>query len=154
MRNIMKSINTEITINASAESIWKVLMDFENYPTWNPFVTRIEGEPIVGEKLSTTISPKGKKPMGFTPTVLVNDQNKEFRWVGQLLMSGIFDGEHYFQLEVINENTTRFVHGENFSGLLARALFGILEESTTKGFNDMNEAIKTRAEQKEQSQIA
>ena len=47
MRNIMKSINTEITINASTEIVWKVLMDFENYSNWNPFVTRIEGEPEV-----------------------------------------------------------------------------------------------------------
>ena len=146
MRNIMKSINTEITINASTEIVWKVLMDFENYSNWNPFVTRIEGEPVVGQKLSTTISPKGKKAMDFTPTVLANNENEEFRWVGQLLMSGIFDGEHYFQLEAIDKNTTRFIHGEIFRGILARALFGILEESTITGFNDMNEAIKAKAE--------
>ncbi len=143
----MKSIFTEITINASTEIVWKVLMDFESYPSWNPFVTRIEGDPVVEQKLSITVSPKGKKPMDFSPTVLVNEKEIEFRWVGQLLMNGIFDGEHYFQLEVIDENTTRFVHGENFSGLLARLIFGILEESTTKGFTAMNEAIKARAEQ-------
>jgi len=152
MRNIMKSINTEININAPVEIIWDVLMDFSSYRDWNPFITRIEGTPVVGNKLSTTISPKGKKPMDFTPTVLVNSQNEEFRWAGHLLMKGIFDGEHYFKLESIDENTTRFIHGENFSGLFVGPLFGMLEESTIKGFEDMNKALKVQAEKQTQLQ--
>lgn len=154
MRNIMKSINTEITINATTETVWNILMDFENYKNWNPFVTRIEGNPVVGQKISTTISPEGKKAMDFTPTILVNNSNQEFRWVGNLFINGIFDGEHIFKLEAIDENTTRFIHVENFSGILASTLFRILEESTVKGFQDMNEAIKAKAEQEVQSQVA
>lgn len=154
MRNIVKSISTQININAPTKIIWTILIGFSSYKDWNPFVTRIEGTPVVGNKLSTTISPEGKKPMDFSPTVLVNNQNQEFRWVGHLLMKGVFDGEHYFKLESIDENTTRFIHGENFSGLLVGPLFGVVKDSTTKGFEDMNKALKVRAEKQSQLKSA
>ena len=42
----MKKISTQIQIDATAEKVWLVLMTFENYPDWNPFVRKIEGQEI------------------------------------------------------------------------------------------------------------
>ena len=36
----MKEIKTEI-IDTKPEKVWEVLTDFENYPTWNPFIQNI-----------------------------------------------------------------------------------------------------------------
>lgn len=36
--------STCIDINAPAETIWRALMDFENYPSWNPFVIQAVSE--------------------------------------------------------------------------------------------------------------
>ena len=33
----MKTIETKINIKASAEQVWKVLMDFNAYPEWTRF---------------------------------------------------------------------------------------------------------------------
>jgi len=44
----MKEIKTEIIINTKPEKVWEVLTDFENYPTWNPFIQNIFGEQKVG----------------------------------------------------------------------------------------------------------
>ena len=91
----MKTIATEITINASAEKVWNVLMNHDGYGEWNPFITEVTGEPVVGQTIAATICLPGKKPMKFTPTVLKNDEAMEFRWLGSTFVKGLFDGEHY-----------------------------------------------------------
>jgi len=42
----MKKIETEIIINTTPERVWEILIDFENYPNWNPFIRAIVGDLI------------------------------------------------------------------------------------------------------------
>lgn len=141
----MKELTTEIRIQASAETIWKLLMDFEAYPSWNPFITSLSGKATVGHTLQATIQPPKGKPMNFTPKVLVAKEHQAFHWLGKLLMKGLFDGEHYFELKSLSETETLFIHGEKFSGVLIPLLGGVLAQ-TEKGFQMMNEALKAKAE--------
>ena len=39
----MKELKTTIEINASPAKVWEVLLDFEKYPDWNPFIKNIRG---------------------------------------------------------------------------------------------------------------
>lgn len=142
----MRNIKTEIVINASTETVWNVLMHHESYPEWNPFIKKISGDPIVGENLSVTVQSNGNSPMNFTPLVLVNNTQKEFRWVGKLWVTGIFDGEHYFILEQTGPNQTKFTQGENFTGILSGIFMKMIKKDTEGGFKAMNEALKSRAE--------
>jgi len=87
-------LKTSITIEASPQQVWQQLMDFESYTEWNPFITEIEGIAAKGKQLS--INAGGMK---FKPTVLVHEENREFKWLGNLLFKGLFDGEHRFLLE-------------------------------------------------------
>ncbi|WP_299705874.1 SRPBCC domain-containing protein [uncultured Pontibacter sp.] len=141
----MQHIETEILINAQPEKVWAVLTDFEKHPTWNPFIKSIEGEKSVGKQLKVFIQPPNGGGMTFKPVVLTYDVNKEFRWKGKLGISGIFDGEHYFQLIDMGENTTKFIHGEKFSGILVSLMGGALNK-TKEGFQLMNEALKRECE--------
>lgn len=136
----MKIIRTEITINASKETVWQVLMNFENYDNWNSFITSIKGEPIVSQVIEATIM-NGDKPIKFTPEVLVTDENKEFRWKSKMFVKGLFDGEHYFKLEEV-EGKTKFTHGEIFTGLLSGMIYKMIGDNTKKGFKAMNEGLK------------
>lgn len=143
---VNRSIKTEITIDSSTEKIWTVLMDHENYPSWNPFIRKISGSQKPGEKLAATIGSEGNKPMDFAPLVLVNDKEKEFRWVGKVGISRIMDGEHYFLLEPQGAGQTRFIQGEDFTGLLSGIFMLMIREDTEGGFNAMNVALKGRVE--------
>lgn len=141
-----KELLTEIEINASPAKVWRVLTDFAQFPDWNPFVRKISGKPLAGEKLEIFIQPAGGRGMTFKPTVLKAEKEKELRWLGRLFVAGLFDGEHFFIIEPINESKVKFIHGENFSGLLV-GLFGkSLDTDTLRGFREMNEALKKRAE--------
>ncbi len=141
----MKIVSTSILISAPPERVWDVLTDFPRHPEWNPFIRSISGPLVPGEKLRVHIKPPGGKGMTFNPTVLAAQSARELRWKGKLLLPGIFDGEHFFRLEPSGDGT-RFVHGEKFSGLLVAVMGASSFEQIERGFRDMNEAIKERAE--------
>jgi hypothetical protein len=140
-----RHIETSIEFNASPVRVWAVLTDFAQMPAWNPFITSIAGEVSEGARLSVRIVPPGKSGMSFRPTVLAVRPARELRWLGHLLVSGVFDGEHYFLLEPHAGERTRFTQGEKFSGLLVGLLGGALAV-TEAGFKAMNAALKQRAE--------
>lgn len=143
----MKYIYTEIEINAPASKVWEILTDFDKYPDWNPFLISLYGKPEPGKTFSVSIKPDGKKPMTFKPVCLKFERNSEFRWQGNLFFKGLFDGEHIFEMIEIEPNRTRFIHRENFSGILVSILWKQLDTNTRRGFEKMNEKLKERAEQ-------
>ncbi len=141
----MKNIRTELIIDAPIAIVWNILMNFDNYPNWNPFI-HITGNAEVGHHLENTIFLEGQKPQTFKPKVLEIQQNKTLRWEGNLLIKGLFDGMHYFQLDAINQNQTRLVHGEEFKGILVGLILKMIGTSTEEGFNKMNNALKEQCE--------
>jgi hypothetical protein len=140
-----RQIETAIDINAPAAKVWAVLTDFPKMPLWNPFITAIAGKPAAGERLSITIRPPGKSGITLHPTLLAVQPERELRWLGRFIVSGIFDGEHYFLLDSLGDNRTRLTHGESFSGVLVGFLNATLDATET-GFNAMNAALKRQAE--------
>ena len=142
----MKELHSQIDINASAERVWHLLTDFASYPQWNPFIRRISGEPTTGERLQARIEPPGGQGMTFKPKVLTAEPNRELRWLGHLLVPGLFDGEHSFTIQPLEENRCRFVQREAFKGLLVPLFARSLETNTQRGFEEMNQALKERAE--------
>ena len=135
------SLDTRIIIKATPAQVWEVLTDFAKYPEWNPFVQSLQGEVQVGNTIETQLP-----GMKFTPTVMVFDANKEFRWKGKLFFRGLFDGEHFFQLKDNGDGTTTFIHGENFDGILVGLLKNKLLGETKTGFEEMNAALRERVE--------
>ena len=141
----MTELRREIEIDAPPERVWHVLTDFGSYPQWNPFITSIEGEPREGAKLVVRIAPPGGRAMTFRPIVRAARPNRELRWLGRVLLPGIFDGEHALTIEPLGEGRTRFVQSERFTGLLVPVTSGVLDK-TARGFEQMNQALKERAE--------
>ena len=143
---LLARLLTDVTVEASADRVWSVLTRFEDYPDWNPFLQSIRGEARPGARLSVRIRFREDQGMAIRTRVLRVVPRRELRWTGHLLLPGIFDGEHVFSIAPLSAGRVRFSQREAFSGLLVpvlgRALFGI----TRRGFEDMNAALKSRAE--------
>lgn len=137
-----KEIKTSIMIQAPVSKVWEILTDFEAYPSWNPFIKSLSGEVKAGNKIKVALP-----GMNFRPTVLAFEENKELRWIGNLLFKGIFDGEHRFLLSENPDGSTTFEHAEKFSGILVGPFSKKLDRETKPGFESMNESLKMRAEQ-------
>ena len=141
----VRELRSQIEIEATPERVWEVLADFAAYPDWNPFIRSIEGEPARGSRLKVRIEAPGGRGMTFKPTVLEAAPGREFRWLGRVLAPRVFDGEHSFRIEPVDDSRVRFVQAERFRGALV-PLFGRTLERTQHGFSAMNEALKRRAE--------
>ena len=140
-------IKTEILIQATASKIWTILTDFENYPNWNPFIQSITGEVKKGKKIKVRIRQSESNEMAFNPKILNYEVNKQIVWLGHLLFSGVFDGEHKFELIDNGNGTTTFKQSEKFKGILVPFLKKQLEHNTKNGFEEMNKKLKDLAEQ-------
>jgi hypothetical protein len=142
-----KELYSEIDIEANPEKVWRVLSDLASFPDWNPFMRSIKGELVVGKKLVVRLQPTGARGMTFKPTILTADRNHEIRWIGHLLIPGLFDGEHILEIVPLDGGkSVRFVQREKFGGLLLPFLSGMLTKDTSRGFVEMNKALKERAE--------
>ena len=142
----MKELHSEIQIDAPAERVWELLTDFDAYPQWKPFIRKISGQPAAGERLEVRLEPPGGRGMTFKPKVLNVDPNRKLQWLGHLLVPGLFDGEHSFTIQPLEENRVRFVQREAFKGLLVPLFARSLKTNTHRGFEEMNRALKARAE--------
>jgi hypothetical protein len=142
-----KELKTEVIINASPSTIWNILIEFDLYPEWNPFIKSIKGLPIEGSKVSARLEPPDYRGMTISPTILEVTDEKALRWLGHLFFPGLFDGEHIFELIDNNNGTTTFIQREKFRGILVSLFNKMLDNNTYRGFVLMNEQLKTKAEQ-------
>jgi hypothetical protein len=142
----MKELHSQIDINASAESVWQLLTDFASYPQWNPFIRQVSGEPTIGERLEVRLEPPESRGITLRPKVLSAEPNHQLRWLGHLFVPGLFDGEHSLVIQPLGEDRVRFVQGESFRGLLVPLFASSLDNGTLRGFEEMNRALKERAE--------
>jgi hypothetical protein len=102
--------------------------------------------PVAGTRLEFEGVLSPNRTITLRPTVLVADADQELRWLGRLLLPGLFDGEHSFRIEPIGPGLVRFVQTERFRGLLVPFLYPLIRGSTKQGFLAMNQALKNRSE--------
>ncbi len=138
-------LRTEIQIDAPPARVWSVLTDFEHYHEWNPFITTLAGRLEVGSLIDIAMNPPESREYRFNATLLACEESRELRWRGKMGADFLFRGEHFFRLTETDGGQTRFVHGEDFGGILVRWL-GRQLTHTARGFVFMNQALKRRVE--------
>jgi hypothetical protein len=136
------SIQSQIEINAPAKSVRAVLYRFDQYPSWNPFIVKVDGSVAEGRDVTVTVKPVGKDVISGTTTIISLNDNR-LEWRGSLAIPGLFTGDHEFIIEELDSGRTLFRQNERMSGIII-PFFNI--EPERAGFAAMNEALKQRAE--------
>ncbi|PSB03931.1 SRPBCC domain-containing protein [Merismopedia glauca] len=142
----MLEVYTEITIDAPLHRVWDNLINFSQYPQWNPFLINAKGEIKVGSQLQITAQPPGFKRMTMNPTIVKVENCQELRWKGKVIAPGILDGEHIFKLEEVAPHRTKLIQQEFYSGLLVLLMAKKLKTNSQKGFELMNQSLKKLSE--------
>jgi hypothetical protein len=137
---------SRIEIAASPTRIWEVLTDFKAYPHWNPAIPRAEGEAKAGSTLRVRIQWPGLKSRDYQLEVLDSVPERELRWVGHFGMKGLMDGDHRFVIQPTSQGAT-VAQTESFSGVLIPFFAPWLMDNVLRGFDQVNEALKSRAEE-------
>ena len=142
----MKEVRSEIEINSYPESVWKILTDFATYDQWNPFINKIIGLPTEGSKIDIYIVTPSGKNRKYSPRITKVEEGRELRWFGKSSLPGFLNAEHIFTIEELQPESVRFIQREVFDGLLTRLFGKGLDTDVMQGFQDMNDALKKRAE--------
>ncbi len=143
----MRRICTTVNIEASSQDVWEILADLNEYQTWNPFIVRVFGKPQPGEKLDVRLK-VASLSFDLKPMVLIAEINREIRWRGHFLVKGLFDGEHLFRIEEMEDRSVHFINCEKFTGVLVPLFMYLIKKDTENGFNAMNEQLKKMAEKR------
>lgn len=109
-----KSVHHEITINAAPEKVWKVLIETDDYPNWNPVMELVEGKVQEGNKVKYkfTLDESTTSEIGATVVQLV--PNKLLNQKGGIPLVLTFN--HMYILES-TENLTKVIIHENYKGI-------------------------------------
>jgi hypothetical protein len=145
---ILAELFTMTEIEAPAERVWHILTDFARYPQWNPFIRRIDGEPVKRAALDVLIQPDGARPRRLRPRIVTFRPPKELRWRARARLPGWFHGEHRFVVEHLGVSRSRLIHEQRVRGLAVPFLRLRLEEPVRRGFDAMNLALKRLAERR------
>ncbi len=142
----MKEVYSEIQINASVNVVWDILTDFEKFGEWNPFIKEISGTLKEGSELKIFIEPPNSKGMEFKPVLKKVETGKKIQWLGKVWIPKLFDGEHSWTINQIDDDTVLFIQKERFTGIFV-PFFSKLLKNTKSGFRMMNQNLKQRAEE-------
>lgn len=140
----MRTISASVDIAASPQAVWAVLADLDSYCEWNPFIQSASGQVAEGATLTLRMVPSQGRAMTFRPRVLVAEPGVMLRWIGRLIVPGIFDGTHQFALEDLG-GQTRVTQSETFGGILIPFTGKTITQTETE-FNKLNQALKQRVE--------
>jgi len=156
-RSKSRHLEHAIEIEAPIARVWDVLTDVEQYPTWNPFVTAIEGvrgAPDAGTVMTLVVKwhdGGGARPTeivrAFEPPTRGDDGVMRARWVYEYLgfwdRVGAVHGSRLQRLEQRDGGPTIYTSEEDFSGPL---LAVVPVAKVQVGFEAQAKALKLEAE--------
>ena len=144
MFNYVISANA-IDIDAPVEKVWDILVDVASYGEWNPFTPRVDTSFEVGSPVILHIN------MG--PFRLRQPESIQALEPASLVAWGMTMGARFLlhtrreqRLTALGGTGCRYETSDAFSGLLAPVVVLLLGRVIRRGFNDIAQALKERAE--------
>lgn len=139
-----RRIETSIEVEASPNTVWNVLVNFDDYNEWNPQM-RIKGKPEKGSRLKVSPGPEARWMPTFHSEIIHCSKYK-LEWEGKLILPFIFSGIHTFYIKPLDNRNCIFKQSEKFSGILLKPILFLFGEQIKNGFKKMNRALKNQAE--------
>jgi hypothetical protein len=135
-------------IDAPIDTVWEVLMDVASYPLWNPFTVSVQTTFGLGEPVDMQVALRpGKKTRhqveyitGFWP------DRYRFSWGVNVGPGWFITADRWQQLTDLGGGRTRYETSDEFTGAGVGFMLAIMESKVSRGFHDIAQALKTRAE--------
>jgi hypothetical protein len=137
---------TEFDIDAPAQQVWAVLVDFERYADWNPSVPSISGEVREGSTVSLTLALPGRPNLNVRAVLQEVTPNRRLTWRGHLGADQVFTGYREFSIHPHSESKVRVTHVEDLQGWIAPLFEKLMGRSVQRHHDAFNESLRNRAE--------
>ncbi|HSB95764.1 MAG TPA: SRPBCC domain-containing protein [Spongiibacteraceae bacterium] len=139
-------VSTKVEINAPAQLVWDVLVDFKNYGAWNPFNPRVEADLKIGGAITMEIvmaDPNAQNSM--TEYFCLISPPGRLSW--DMVTSQ--DGDkvtHDHYIDSIDAQRCTYHHSDTFVGPAAKGTVSQFGEGIKMAFDSVAQALKVRAE--------
>jgi hypothetical protein len=138
-------IEHRVGVQAPAEVIWEVIADLKTWSLWNPLYPKAAGEIRIGSVLDITLALPGQAPQEIKPTVLEWVPNDQLHW-RLTMLGGMVKTVRFIEIETLADASCIVSNGEFIGGFMGPSVGKRMGRSIYRGFREMNEALKGRAE--------
>lgn len=135
----------EIVINAPAEVVWDVILDFENYGLWNPFCPSIKGEPVIGSALEMQVD-LGNGLQQQVEYITRLEPCHTVVWSMENKPGDPIHANRMQRITPVDEGSCRYLSLDEFSGEFVPQMLELMGEVVERGFNRCAQGLKERAE--------
>ena len=136
----------EIVINAPAQVVWDVILDFDNYGLWNTFCPGMKGKPVVGSPLEMMVD-MGNGPQLQVEYVTKVEPIHTIVWSMENKPGDPIHADRMQRVTPIDDRSCRYWSVDEFSGEFAGPMIEQMGKLVEKGFNDCALGLKMRAEE-------
>ncbi len=145
MSHVIESVTVEI--DAPAEFVWDVLVDYPRYPEWNPYTVAVETTLELGEPIDLTLPNPDGSPGTFINReyIRVVDPPRHLRYDTGDEMEGIFAVRDQY-IEPLGPERCSYRTTDTFSGEHAQLVIDANGQWVKEGFDAVARALKERAE--------
>ncbi|GAA4545654.1 SRPBCC domain-containing protein [Amycolatopsis samaneae] len=144
--NVVESITVEI--EAPAEFVWAVLVDYPRYPEWNPYTVEVSTTLKIGDPIDLTLPTMDGSGDTFVNReyLRVVDPPRHLRYDTGDELPGIFAFRDQW-VEPLGPGRCSYRTTDSFNGRYARTVLERTGAWVKAGFDDVARALKKRAEE-------
>ena len=136
----------EIIINAPAQLVWDVILDFAKYGLWNPFCPGMKGEAVVGSPVEMQVD-LGNGLQTQVEYVTKLEPFHTIVWSMENKPGDLIHADRTQRIAAIDETSCRYWSVDEFSGEFAGPMIEQLGKQVEQGFNGCAAGLKARAEE-------
>lgn len=136
-----------VDINAPAQFVWDVLVDFEKYGEWNPFNPKVEATLEVGKPITMQVV-MGDPNAASTMTEYFTRIDSPNRLVWEVVTSPETGDKvtHDHYIDSISSTRCTYHHSDTFSGPSSTHIVSQFGDGIKSAFDAVANALKLRAE--------
>jgi hypothetical protein len=145
-------IEHRIGVAASADTIWELISDLENWGGWNPLYPEAKGRLAIGETLKVQEALPGRPQKLITPVVVDWEPRAQILWrhnAGFLSRS-----VRYLEIEALSETGCIFANGAFFHGVIGEQQAKANRRAIFQGFEALGGAVKRISEERWRTEAA
>lgn len=142
----MASLYAAVEIDAPKQRVWQVLFDKEQWQQWNTFLYDRDRTRSFKQGQEVTLSVRrlpDEEETEFQPVVTLVQAEVCLSWVSEI--PG-FRNEYVFELQEIGVGRTKYLHSDNYSGVLTRVFLPFIRQDQQQGMKRMARELKRYVE--------
>jgi len=137
-----------LTIEAPAEVVWAVLVDFPRYHEWNEFCPQIETQLVIGAPVEMRVD-LGHGPQDQVEFMSRIEPNRAIAWAMKNEPGDPVHAERSQTIDPLGPERCRYLSIDVFSGPAVEPMLKAFGEAIERGFNQAAQGLKAEAERRQ-----